>query len=349
MRFKPLIAVAVLLTVLTGLAVATILYDHSREQTIAKGVRVGGVDVGGLTRPQAVAKLHRMILDPLSRTVVVDHGDQRWHLTARAAKVATNLDATVDRALARSRQGNVLQRSWRELTGGSVNARLEPTVTFSDAAVIRLLDRIRRAIDRPATDATIRFSITGPSTTPSRDGLAVDAGALHKQIKAALVSTVASRRFTAETHHVTPNVTTQSLATKYDTALVVNREAFKLVLYKHLKLFKTYDIAVGAQGLETPAGLYHIQNKAVDPAWTKPNSSWIPAAQRGQVVPGGDPQNPLKARWLGIFDGAGIHGIDPSEYGSIGHAASHGCVRMRIPDVVDLYPRVPVGAPIYIA
>jgi lipoprotein-anchoring transpeptidase ErfK/SrfK len=52
---------------------------------------------------------------------------------------------------------------------------------------------------------------------------------------------------------------------------------------------------------------------------------------------------------LGIFNGAGIHGIDPSEYGSIGHAASHGCVRMRIPDVEDLYPRVPVGAPIFIA
>jgi lipoprotein-anchoring transpeptidase ErfK/SrfK len=74
----------------------------------------------------------------------------------------------------------------------------------------------------------------------------------------------------------------------------------------------------------------------------------VPAADRGKVVPGGSPENPLKARWLGIFDGAGIHGIDPSEYGTIGHAASHGCVRMRIPDVIDLYPRVAVGTPIYI-
>ena len=107
-------------------------------------------------------------------------------------------------------------------------------------------------------------------------------------------------------------------------------------------------MAVGAVGLETPAGTYHIQNKAVDPAWTMPNSSWVPEDKRGTVVPGGTPQNPLKARWLGIFNGAGIHGIDPSEYGSIGHAASHGCVRMRIPDVIALYPQVPVGAPIYI-
>jgi lipoprotein-anchoring transpeptidase ErfK/SrfK len=66
------------------------------------------------------------------------------------------------------------------------------------------------------------------------------------------------------------------------------------------------------------------------------------------VIPPG-PADPIKARWLGIFDGAGIHGIDPSEYGSIGTAGSHGCVRMRIPDVIELYPQVPVGTPVYIA
>jgi lipoprotein-anchoring transpeptidase ErfK/SrfK len=148
---------------------------------------------------------------------------------------------------------------------------------------------------------------------------------------------------------VQPKVTTAQLAAKYPAVLILHRSTFTLSLYKNLKLAKTYTVAVGMQGLETPAGLYHIQNKAVDPAWTEPNSSWVPAADRGKVIPGGSPQNPLKARWLGIFNGAGIHGIDPSEYGTIGHAASHGCVRMRIPDVIDLYPQVPVGAPIYIA
>ena len=49
---------------------------------------------------------------------------------------------------------------------------------------------------------------------------------------------------------------------------------------------------------------------------------------------------------MGIFDGAGIHGTD--ETYSLGTAASHGCVRMAIPDVIDLYDRVEVGTPIYI-
>ncbi len=47
--------------------------------------------------------------------------------------------------------------------------------------------------------------------------------------------------------------------------------------------------------------------------------------------------------------GAGIHGIDPSAYSSIGTDASHGCVRMRIPDVISLYARSPVGTPVYVA
>ena len=108
---------------------------------------------------------------------------------------------------------------------------------------------------------------------------------------------------------VEPKVTTEELAKKYPAILVVDRGAFKLTLYKDLKLAKTYGIAVGQVGLETPAGLYHIQNKAINPAWRVPNSAWA-GDLAGTVIPGGTPQNPLKARWMGIFDGAGIHGTD---------------------------------------
>jgi lipoprotein-anchoring transpeptidase ErfK/SrfK len=349
LRSKPFIAVAALVAVLLILGAATVVYDHGRRDTIAPGVTVGGVDIGGLKHDAAAAKLRRQILEPLRQPIVVDHGDRRWHLTAREARVATNLDATVDDALARSRQGNVLQRGYRGVTGEKLNVRIKPEVTFSDAAVIRLLDRVRRSVNRPAMNATIKFAVSGPQTTPSHEGLALDATQLHRRINAAIVSPTATRRMSATTHHVPPKVSSDSLAQQYGTALIVNREAFKLTVYKNLKPVKTYSVAIGAVGLDTPAGLYHIQNKAVDPAWTKPNSDWVPKDQRGDVVPGGDPKNPLKARWLGIFNGAGIHGVDPSEYGTIGHAASHGCVRMRIPDVEDLYPRVPVGAPIFIA
>ena len=128
--------------------------------------------------------------------------------------------------------------------------------------------------------------------------------------------------------------------------IIVNRSAFQLTLYKNLKPAKTYGIAVGQVGLETPGGALPHPEQGRDPAWTCRTPTG-PATSRGKVVPGGTPENPLKARWLGIFAGAGIHGTDADS--SIGTAASHGCIRMRIPDVIELYDQVPVGAPIYIA
>ena len=122
---------------------------------------------------------------------------------------------------------------------------------------------------------------------------------------------------------------------------MADRANFKLRFYKHLELVKEYTVAVGAVGFDTPAGLYHIQNKAVDPAWSVPNSDWA-GDLAGTVVPGGVPENPLKARWMGIYDGAGIHGTDQTY--SLGSAASHGCIRMAIPDVIELYDQVDVGA-----
>ena len=149
-----------------------------------------------------------------------------------------------------------------------------------------------------------------------------------------------------KTRVIEPKVSTEQLAEKYPAIIIVNRGGFKLSFYKDLKLQKTYGIAVGQVGLETPAGLYHIQNKAINPAWHVPNSDWA-GSLAGQIIPGGTPQNPLKARWMGIYNGAGIHGTDAT--GSIGTAASHGCIRMLIPDVIELYDQVPVGAPVYIA
>jgi lipoprotein-anchoring transpeptidase ErfK/SrfK len=144
-----------------------------------------------------------------------------------------------------------------------------------------------------------------------------------------------------------PEVTKDELASRYPVAITINRSSFELRLWKNLELVETYPIAVGQVGLETPAGLYHVQNKAVDPAWTMPYSDWVAPEDRGKVIPGGVPENPLKARWLGIYAGAGIHGTDATY--SLGTAASHGCIRMAIPDVIELYDQVPVSAPVYIA
>jgi lipoprotein-anchoring transpeptidase ErfK/SrfK len=341
--FVLVVCVLVLLGVFAGVVYA---YDRSHEDRIADGVRVGGIDVGGMTAAEARARLQRDLLDPLRRPIVVRHGDRRWRLTARRARIAADLRATVDEALARSRSGWLLERVWRDVTGRELDVRLEPDVTYSDRAVRRLVRRVERGVERPATDATVDISAGGVATVPGQTGVEVRARALRRKIRAAITSPDAGRTFTARTKKTQPDVTTDELADRYATVVVVNRSAFRLTLYKRLKTDRSYPIAVGQAGLETPAGLYSIQNKAVNPAWHVPNSDWA-GDLAGKVIAGDDPSNPIKARWLGIYDGVGIHGT--SDDASIGTQASHGCIRMHIPDVEDLYDRVPVGASVYIA
>jgi lipoprotein-anchoring transpeptidase ErfK/SrfK len=146
---------------------------------------------------------------------------------------------------------------------------------------------------------------------------------------------------------VEPAVSSDDLAKKYPSYIIVDRSHFTLRLYEDLKLERTYAIAVGRQGLETPAGLYDVQWRETNPSWHVPNSAWA-GKLAGKTIPPG-PDDPIKARWMGFNGGAGIHGIDPSEYSSIGHDASHGCVRMRIPDVIDVYDKTDVGTPVYVA
>jgi lipoprotein-anchoring transpeptidase ErfK/SrfK len=141
-----------------------------------------------------------------------------------------------------------------------------------------------------------------------------------------------------------PEVTTRELASKYPKIVVVNKATTSVTLYVNLKPSKTYQVAVGSAGYPTPSGRFTIQNKQVDPVWNVPNSAWAGSLAGRSIPPG--PQNPLKARWMGIYGGAGFHGT--ADVGSIGSAASHGCVRMAVPDVIDLYERVDVGTPVFV-
>jgi lipoprotein-anchoring transpeptidase ErfK/SrfK len=349
MRSRVFIITAAALTLLLAAVGGIYAYDHAGRDTIPEGVTVAGIDVGGLKAAEARAKLEREYLASLRTPVRVYHGQDTFVLTAEQSHVATNLDASVADALDKADEGNLFSRTFRRLTGGELDADVRPETTFDKRRVVRFLDGIRAKVDRDPVDAKVEFTSGSLEVRRSRIGLKVRASDLHRLIRRAVTDPASDHTLVARTEHVAPTVDTKDIDKQYATALIIDRGSFQLKLFKDLKLAKTYSVAIGAVGLETPAGLYHIQNKAVNPAWTMPNSDWVAPEDRGKVVPGGTAENPLKARWLGIFDGAGIHGIDPSLYGTIGTAASHGCVRMRIPDVVELYDRVPVGAPIYIA
>jgi lipoprotein-anchoring transpeptidase ErfK/SrfK len=344
MRHRSFILVAVLLLLLVGGAVAAYAYDSSRKDRIAEGVTVAGTDVGGMTAAQAQRVLVRDLKEPLEQPVAVVYKGKRFNLSAEDAGVTADIGGMVDEAIAKSREGNIISRVTRDLTGGEEPVQVSARVSYSEPAVKKLVRRVKRKLDQPARDAEVSF----PSleSVKEQTGIRVKGKVLRQRIAQALTVPGVARRVKATVATIQPKVTQAELADKYPVVLVADRNAFQLRLYKNLQLATQYTVAVGALGFDTPAGLYHIQNKAVDPPWSVPNSDWA-GDLAGTVVPGGVPENPLKARWLGIYDGAGIHGTDQTY--SLGTAASHGCIRMAIPDVIELYDQVPVGAPIYIA
>lgn len=346
MRIR-LIVIASLLVVLgLGGLGAVYFYDQSKQDLVAEGVKVNGVAIGGLSRAQAEQKLSATLLKPLDRPVKVSYRDRTFTLTQKAASIGIDIRGSVDKAVKRSQQGDMFSRAWRNVRDESVNTELAADVSYNRPAIDKLVKRVQKSIDRKPQDANLDLSQGKVEPTQSRTGLRVKYNTLATDLEQTLLTPGGDDAVKVQTSVVQPKVSTKQIAEKYPAILIANRKTFKLTLYQNLKVKKTYGIAVGKVGMDTPAGLYNIQNKAVDPAWHVPNSDWA-GDLAGKVIPGDDPTNPIKARWLGIYDGVGIHGT--SDDASIGSAASHGCLRMHIPEVKELYDMVPVGTPIYIA
>ena len=112
----------------------------------------------------------------------------------------------------------------------------------------------------------------------------------------------------------------------------------QVTLYRGETPLKSYAIAVGRPGWETPVGKYEVKQMIKNPTWVHP-------LEKGVVIPGGDPENPLGRYWIGFWtDGKnwiGFHGTPTPR--SVGRAASHGCVRMYNRDVEELFKQVTLG------
>lgn len=338
------ISVFVLVGVLLMGAVGAYAWDTTRKDKIAEGVTIGGVDVAAMTEAEARRAVDAKLVEPLRKPVTVNFEGVKYQLSPEKLGVSSDVDGMVDRALTESQQGGLPTRVWRYATGGEVDVAISPQITYSGKALTEFVDKVSAEVDRAPVDASIEPTTTSLSPVKGQDGVAVVADELRAKLESA-VQSPDRREVSLPVERLAPEVTTAEVAAQYSTYLTVNRSSFELTLWKDLEPAETYTVAIGAQGFDTPAGLYNIQDKAVDPVWNVPDSDWA-GDLAGTTVPGGVPENPLKARWMGIYNGAGIHGTD--DVGSLGSAASHGCVRMAIPDVIELYDQVDVGTPIYI-
>ncbi|HEV2145996.1 MAG TPA: L,D-transpeptidase [Longimicrobiaceae bacterium] len=95
---------------------------------------------------------------------------------------------------------------------------------------------------------------------------------------------------------------------------------------------RTYSVAVGKPDHPTPKGTFRIQRVIWNPRWVPPDASW---AKGKKARAPGDPQNPMgRVKMFFKEPDYFIHGTHAED--SLGRAESHGCIRMRNADVVDL-------------
>jgi len=301
------------------------------EQRIAPGVKAGGLAVGNLTVAEAAAKLQQTSGPALYNPVAVHVGGQRFRLTPKQSKLKFDTILTAKRAY----------------QAGLANpaADIALATSVSEARVRAFARRVAREVYVAPRDAAIRITLRHIFRRKSVTGRSLDVKGLRAAIRLTLSNATAPHVLRPGRRILKARVNANDLARAYGTVVTIDRSNFKLRLFKRLKFSKRYGVAVGQPAYPTPAGRFQISNKQVNPAWTAPNSPWA-GELAGTTTPGGAASNPLRARWMGIAGGVGIHGTS-QEY-SIGTRASHGCIRMRVADVVDLYSRVPVGTPVLI-
>jgi lipoprotein-anchoring transpeptidase ErfK/SrfK len=341
---KTWIAVITVVVVMVGVVAGAYAYDSSQKDKIADGVTVAGVDVGGMNADEAVVAVRRQLLAPLRHPLAVSYKGESWTLPGAKLKLRADVEGAVEEAVDASQEGGIPSRLVRYVTGGSVDKSVEAEVDYSRPAITRFVRNVATEINREPVNASVEPTSDGLEVVAGKDGRKLRDNRLTEELESAVLNADAGHTILASVHSTKPEVTTKEVSSEYPSYLTLDRSTFTLRLWKNLKLAKTYTVAVGQEGLETPAGLYHIQEKEENPSWHVPNSDWA-GDLAGQVIPPG-PEDPIKARWMGIFEGAGIHGTEEVE--SLGSAASHGCVRMSIPDVEELYDQVEVGTPIYI-
>jgi lipoprotein-anchoring transpeptidase ErfK/SrfK len=126
-------------------------------------------------------------------------------------------------------------------------------------------------------------------------------------------------------------------ASTITTLIEVDRAAHRLTLLRNGVVAARYPVGVGTSTTPTPAGLFYVTDNL---------STGSPGGAYGPYALGLSGHSDVLLQF-GSGDGVlGIHGTN--EPGSIGHDATHGCIRLRNPDIVALRAKVPLGAPVQV-
>jgi lipoprotein-anchoring transpeptidase ErfK/SrfK len=285
--------------------------------TIPAGVRVAGIDVGGLTADAATSVLTTAYEAPLTFKV------SRRIVHAEPAE----LGATAYVALA-----------VQQALAAAPDTELPLTVRVAGKKVRAFVTDLAERFERKPVDARVVLRKIHPFVTEGREGLKIE---WFKSVALIVRMLRTNDRLPAAlpTKRLVPAVTRKNVG----PVLVIRRESKWLYAYNGDKQIKRFRIATGMPQYPTPLGRFRVITKWKNPWWYPPDSDW---ARGKEPVPPG-PGNPLGTRWMGISSpGVGIHGTPDAA--SLGYSLSHGCIRMAIADAEWLFKRVELGTTVFI-
>jgi len=287
------------------------------ERIVPDGVTIAGVPVGGFTARQATSAAE----DAFSKRLVLTT-DSRIMLVAPARLGAHALVTDAVAGALRAKQGE----------------NVELTVDVNQAKLQRYVAALNKRYARPAKDARVVLVKLRPVVEKEEEGLSVRRRTLSSELDAAL--TAGDRTpIRVPFKHTKPAVSSSA----FKSVIVIERSSNRLVVWDGKKRWGTFGVATGQAIYPTPLGRFEIVTKQENPWWYPPDSPW--AAGLSPVPPG--PGNPLGTRWMGLSaPGVGIHGTPDAA--SIGYSASHGCIRMHIPDAEWLFTHVELGTQVVI-
>jgi lipoprotein-anchoring transpeptidase ErfK/SrfK len=311
--------------------------DYEVRDIMPTGSVIAGIDVSGMTRAAAREALETQLVIPLGEPITVRHEDRTFTLPA-ADIVEIDAEGMIADAFLPKATASLIRRVFVRATDEAIGTEVPLALTLDEDRLTAWLNDVASQVDRPAIDATASVEKTGLTFVASERGVAVDDQAARTALAVALRG--GTKDVELPVDYTEPAVTEDSLG----KVIFVSRSQRKLYLYANGELEKSYGVAVGTAGHSTPSGDWQIVAKRFMPSWGNPGSAW--AANMPAYIPPG-PNNPLGTRALNL-DASGIRIHGTTQDWSIGHAASHGCMRMHRWDIEDLYERVDVGTPVFI-
>jgi lipoprotein-anchoring transpeptidase ErfK/SrfK len=335
-----LIVLTVLVVLGGGATFAAYRYDRDAADRILPGVTIDGVDVGLMTRPEAIAAVRASTSGRLDAALRVEAAGRTWTATSRELGVRADVPSAVDEALAISRSMSMLSRVYHRLSDEPVHRSVTVGWHYGEGKVHAFVQDIAEDVAVAPRNASVWLDGTEVRFQHAQQGRALKADLASDRILTALREASTSRLKLA-TKPVAPKIADDEVG----ATIVIDKTTNELFLYEGFHLDKTYSVATAIAPYETPSGTWSIINKAENPTWTNPAPDTWGAGLPLSIPPG--PGNPLGTRALYLnAPGIRIHGTYDTE--SIGTHASHGCIRMHIDDVEEMYPLVPIGSTVLI-